>query len=89
VINFEIVPNKEPFQIKNHMQRTHLYILCIYRRRRSKYSKSELFPLIFFSIFTWRTPGNVLAPTPSNPPRVKCGYIGTNYWEDGKEASKK
>ncbi len=45
MINFEIVlPNKDPFQIKNHVQGTHLHILYIYERRRSKCSKNKLFP---------------------------------------------
>jgi len=52
VINSKIVfPNKDPFQIENHMLRIHFYVLYIIGRRRYEYSESELFPLILFEKF--------------------------------------
>jgi hypothetical protein len=49
---FEILlPNKDPFQIKHHMQRTHLRVLCIYEKKKFETFENEFFPLILFGSF--------------------------------------
>ncbi len=57
MINFEIfLPNKDPFQIENHVQRIHLYILYVHKKKRFKTFNSKFFSLIFLDnpMENWR-----------------------------------
>jgi hypothetical protein len=78
VINSKIfLPNKYPFQIKNHMQRTHLHVLCIYGRGDIKPTRTSSFPLSSL-VVSWRIPRNVSSPALSNPARGECDHDGIN-----------
>jgi hypothetical protein len=79
MINFEILlPNKNPFQIENHVQRTHLCVLCIYGKRRSKNFGSKFFPLIFLDRLMENSRKCIISG-PLNPARGKCGQDKTNH----------
>lgn len=85
MINSKILlSNKDPFQIKNQVQRTHLHIFCIYKRRRSKTSKNKLFPLISL-IVSRRTPKTLSFSTPLNPIMGNYDYDGIDGLKDGRD----
>ncbi len=85
MINSKIVlPNKDLFQIKNHVQRIHLHVFCIYEKRRCEYSKNELCPFIFLSRFMEKS-WTCICFDPMKSRKVECDYIKTVCWKDGKD----